>query len=171
MANIFPAGPRDNEGSVSWSVVSGAATLSNSTDHAVTGTQALKAVCSNTSPIAVAIAYANRITCLASTSYTTTMHIRSSASRWCSAAIDWYTSGGTYISTDVLDGSANTTTGSWQTRVDVGTSPGTAGSFTLKFDFDNNTTSTNFYVDNITVDDGVSATTVGISPFIMMGLT
>lgn len=154
MTNIFPAGPGDNEGSVSWSVVSGSATLSNSTDYSVTGTQALKAVCSNTSPIAVAIAYGSRITCAASTSYTTTMNVRASASRWTSAAIDWYTSGGSYISTDVLDGSGNAPTGSWSNRVDVTSSPGTAGSFTLKFDFDNNATSTAFYIDAITVDDG-----------------
>ena len=156
MTNIFPAGPGSNEGSVGWSVVSGSATLSNSTDYAVDGTQSLKAVCSNTSAIAVAIAYGDRITCSASTSYTTTMNIRSSASRWCSVAIDWYTSGGSYISTTVLDGSGNTSTGSWENRVDVSTSPGTAGSFTLKFDFDNNATSTAFYIDAITVDDGVS---------------
>lgn len=155
MTNIFPAGPGDNEGSVSWSVVSGSATLSNSTDYAVTGTQALKVSCSNTSPIAVAIAYGDRISCDPSTDYTTTLHIRSSASRYASFAIDWYTSGGAYVSTTVLDGSGNTSTGSWEERTDTSTSPGTAGSFTMKCDFDNNATSTLLYLDDITVDDGV----------------
>lgn len=140
MANIFPSAPGDNEGSVSWSGPSGSPTITNSTDHAVTGSQSVKAVCVANAAMAVAISYANRITCAASTSYTTTINVRASAARWVSTAIDWYTSGGSYISTDVLDGSANAPTGSWSNRVDVTTSPGTAGSFTLKFDYDSNTT-------------------------------
>ena len=169
MANIFHSGPGDNEGSVSWSGPSGSPTITNSTDYAVTGTQSVKAVCVGNAAMAVAIAYGDRITCLPSTSYTTTINVRASASRWISAAIDWYTSGGSYISTTVLDGSGNANTGAWENRVDTSTSPGTAGSFTLKIDYDSNTTGQALYADNITVDDGTSASP-GINPLLLMGL-
>ena len=169
MANIFPSGPGDNEGSVSWSGVSGSPTVTNSTDYAVTGVQSVKAVSVSNAALAIAIAYGDRITCLPSTSYTTTFNVRASASRWISAAINWYTSGGSYISTTVLDGAGNANTGAWENRVDVSTSPGTAGSFTLKFDYDSNTTGQAFYADNITVDDGVSAIK-GINPLLLIGL-
>lgn len=157
MANILTVDYGDNEGvSTNWTLPSGSATLSNSTDFAITGTKALKALTSNSSAIKVAIAYSSRITCAPSTAYTTQWSARATTSRWLAGSIDWYDSGGSYISTDVLDMAGNTNTGAWATSVDTTTSPSTAASFTLGYDWDSNSTSASLYLDNLSVDDGTT---------------
>ena len=153
MVNVLPASYKENEGTVDWAVTSGSATLTNSTDYAQAGTKSLKAVASNAFPFKVSVSYANRVACSGSTTYTTVWYARSSVARWLSASIDWYDSGGGYISTFVLDDAGNTSTSAFVSKTDTSVSPSGAASFTIGFDWDNNATSSALYLDEITVSD------------------
>lgn len=149
MANLLSAPFASNEGgSPAWGSSWGSPTRSNSTDYFVDGERSLKAVGTGGS-FNVAMDYGDRHACAASTEYDFWYWHRSTASRWLSAAIDWYNSGGGYISTTVVDGSGNSATSDWVQRIQQVTSPSGAASFTPKWDYDANASGQTLYLDAI----------------------
>ena len=131
MANVVTSAYSDNEaGSTSYSVVSGSAVLSNSTDFAVTGSKSLKAVAENGSPFKAVSAYSDRFPVSSSTLYEFSMYIRSSVSMWVDWGVDFYNAGGSYVTTAVFGGAMSNTV-AFSQFVDSTTTDSTATSFTI----------------------------------------
>lgn len=164
MANIFPAGPGDNEGvTTDWTITFGTATPTNSALFAQTGSQSLKVVAGAGSTAKVM--YDTYIAVSAGTSLSTIRYERGSAAVPSGAFIDWYTSGNSYISTTTLDNGGNLNTSAFDQRLDTSVAPGTTAKFKFGFQIDFTTIGQIAYYDAITIDDGSSgATNHGIPP-------
>ncbi|MCZ7526595.1 MAG: hypothetical protein M5U14_09610 [Acidimicrobiia bacterium] len=158
MANILDAVYADNEGaSAAWSNTWGSCTLSNEAEYARTGSKSLRVVSDDSSPFTFAVPYADRQDCDASTEYDFSLPVRGNGvSRWVTFTVEWYTSGGAWISSDVID-QGNCNNGSYGLYEGAVTSPGTAASYTLKVDISPSAGSEQFNLDEIAVDDGTGS--------------
>jgi len=147
MANLVSSAYSDNEGaSPGWAQQSGTVTVTNSTDYAQTGTKSLKMVSGAASSFKVGVPYGDRFACSASTLYPVSMYQRATAARYIDWGVDYYDSGGGYVSTDTFSG-ANADTSTFTQISDTTTTPGTAASFAPWIQFDANATSQTLYMD------------------------
>jgi hypothetical protein len=158
VSNIVPAAFSEFESGVSqWSVVGGAGSLFSSTSQANLGTHSMGLTSFTTADNTVSLNFGNLFTVLPLHSYAVSVKSRGDFSRWVVFAIDWYTAGGGYISTDVI-GQGFNATGAWTTYSNpTVTTPAGAALCDPKFQVLAPSTSGATYFDTLVLDDGVAA--------------